>query len=293
MAINWDNVASSIKEDVFGEKKTNQYKQDERFYKLGRNENEVGGALIRFLPDPDGEQLIKMIKINARQGVNNRFCDEWSPTSIGQKDPFNEKFLELWSAGKKEEAKKFGRSIRFITNIKVIKDPLNPENEGKIFLFEMSETLANKIKDAMMPSEEEMALGTEPKRVYDPVKGNSFMLKIKKGTNKIFTYEDSKFVETQDGIYDSYDEAEKDIEKNAYRLSEFLEPSFYKSYDELLDCLKWYTGEKDKQNADADADANAEDEAPFEVEETPQPKKTKKVTAETPDDDLDALLEDL
>ena len=308
----WENLAKNIQEDALEDKKTSGYEEDSRFYKLSRDKNNNGGALIRFIPSADGVPFIRMIRINADKGANNRFCKDWSPQSIGQDDPFNEKFLELWREGKKEEAKKFGRQERYIANIKVLKDPANPENEGKIFLLDMSKTLFAKIKAALKPSEDEMAIDPDlkPKKVFNPLKGNSFLLKIKEGENKFLTFADSKFAEKEDAIYDSEAEAEKDIKENAYTLKEWMEEDFYKSYDELKDCLNWFMGiekEASKSNEgtktpetpetpetdEIDTGLSLSEEAP---KEAPAPKKEPEPEPSPKADDLDDLdaeLDDL
>jgi len=294
-AFDWENLAKGLQEDALTDKKSG-YEEDSRFYKLSRDKNDNGGALIRFIPSSDNVPFIKMIRINAEKGANNRFCKDWSPQSIGKSDPFNEMFVKLWKEGRKEEAKKFGRQERYITNIKVIKDPANPENEGKIFLFDMSKTLFDKIKQAVKPSEDEIALGAEPKKVFDPVQGNSFLLKIKKGANGFLTYEDSKFAEKIDGIYDSEEEALKDIKENAYTLKDWLQLDFYKSYNELKECLDWFMGIENKEEPKEELKEEVKEEPKEEVKEEPkeevkEPEKT--VDSEIDDDDLDALLDEI
>jgi len=307
---NWDNLAKKLQKDALSDGKK-VYETDERFYKLARNENDTGGALIRFLPDPEGVMFLKMIKINANGGKGKRFCNEWSPLTIGKPDPFNERFSEEWNKNNKEEAKRFGRSIRYVTNIKVIKDPANPDNDGKIFLLDMSQTIFEKVKAAAQPAPDEIALGTEPKQVYNPVTGNSFLYKVKRGSNNFITYEDSKFQEQESSIYKTADEYEKDINDSGYILNEFLKPDFYKTYEELKDCLDWFTGEKDEKQAqnnlkqgkkDADDAFGAEpmkvtdtkdtkdtNDIPFDMDE---PEETK-ITEPNDTDDLDSLLDEL
>ena len=290
----WDSLAEKIQDDSLQDNKKG-YQEDERFYKLAKDKNGNGGALIRFVPDKDGIPFIKMIKINADGGVNNRFCKDWSPQSIGLPDPFNEMFVKLWKEGKKEEAKKFGRTIRYISNIKVIKDPANPDNEGKFFLLDMSQSLFDKVKKAVQPTEDELALGAEPKQVFNPVQGNSFLLKIKLGSNGIYTYEDSKFNEKVDGIYDTEEEAMEDIKKNAYSLKEFLEPSFYKSYDELKQCLNWFMGIENPPETKVTTEDVEKVVEPGKVEkvEKEKPKETKETKDVDLDDDLEDLLNDI
>ena len=130
MDFSWDAMAGNLEPDAFNEKKTYD-DVDTRFWKLGRNENGDGGAIVRFVPDSEGVPFVKMVKINARTKKKGFFVNDWSPQSIKLACPFNDEFSKMWDAGDKDTAKTLGRQFRFITNIKVIKDPANPENEGR------------------------------------------------------------------------------------------------------------------------------------------------------------------
>ena len=288
----WDALSKNLNENALtdGNKKT--YSVDERFYKLSKDENGNGGALIRFLPDAEDIPFVKMTAINAQQGKGKPFISEWSPQTIGKPDPINERFSELWQAGHKEEAKKYGRKFRFLANIKVIKDPANADNEGKVFLFDMSPTLFEKIKNAASPSESELALGGEPKEVFNPITGNSFLLKTKVGATGFPTFEDSKFADKIDGIYKTDAEAEKDITANSYSLGEFLKPESFLSYEELKQKLDWFDGVKANET---EVPTAAEVDNSVKEELTPVPTKEAPKATEVveTDEDLDDLLDDL
>jgi hypothetical protein len=156
----------------------------------------------------------------------------------------------------------------------------------------MSKSLFDKVIKAVNPTEDEIALGAEPKQVFNPIEGNSFLLKIKLGANGIYTYEDSKFNEKVDGIYENEEEAMEDIKKNAYSLKEFLEPSFYKSYDELKECLNWFMGIEKGSETETETKTETEDTVESKPEK-PKKVKTKKVEDEPKEVDLDEDLEDL
>lgn len=307
MDFNWDNMAGNLQDNAFGEKKQYDNEVDTRFWKLARDENDNGGAVIRFLPDADVVPFVAMTKINARTKKKGFFVSEWSPTTIGLKCPFNEKFSELWNAGDKETAKTLGRGQRYITNIKVMKDPANPENEGKIFLYDMSQTMIDMLKGVMIQTDAMKALDEEPVAVFDPMKGNNFILKVKRGSNDIITYGDSKFSDKVTSIYDSEEAAEADIVANTHSLKAFLDPSNFKSYEELSDLRDKFLkiGKYSTDAATGDtaptAEAKPETEATPEAE-APAPAETPKAEAETPktetpaassDDELDDLLADL
>jgi hypothetical protein len=297
--MDFDNILNNlIQDNPFGDKGYTK-EEDTRFWKLSRDENNVGAAIIRFLPDPEGVPFVRMQKIAANKGKGQYFVDEWSPATIGMRDPFQEKFSELWKKGEKEKAKQLGRKFRYITNIKVIKDPANPENEGKIFLFDMSQTLMDKIKGAMVLTESQIALGETPIQVYNPIKGQNFIIKAKMGSNKIITYEDSKFTGKEEAIYSSAEEAEKDIKENAYKLSEFLQPEFFLSYEELKAKLTKFLDEDeqvpDETQTTETSPAVETIDTGLNLKADSKPETAKMTETKAPEaaDDLDSLLAEL
>ena len=219
------------------EKKT--YESDSRFYSLKKDEKGEGVAVIRFLPSEIHENgsmsTMKVVyRYNVRALTSKRFIAEWSPSTIGESDPIQEKWAKLWNEGKKEESKRFARSTRYIANIKVIKDPKAPENEGKIFLLDMSKTLGEKVKAIINPPESERALGVEPKNLFNPLQGGfNFMLVAKVGSNGFTNYDSSSVAPESTSIYASKEEAIKDISENCYKLSDWDKKEAYKTYDEL------------------------------------------------------------
>lgn len=241
-AFNFDAMKQAVGIDPFAQE-TNKYGKDERFYVLSKDKNGNGAALIRFLPDSERSMIQKLFKVNTTVTKNDkkRFVSEFSPSTIGQPCPFQEEWQRLWNAGDKDGAKMFGRGIRYIVNIKVIKDPANPENEGKIFLYEMSGAMKDKIQAAVDPSEQDRALGAVPKELFNPLRGNSFRLVAKKGANGQINYDSSEVINEVTSIYNSVEEALEEIKTKTYRLSDLVKPEAFMPYQELKNKLKWVT----------------------------------------------------
>ena len=269
-AFNFDNLMNANNNKNPFDDNSKSFARDERFYVLSKDENGSGSALIAFLPDKSKHFIQRVYKINATVIKNGkkRFCAEYSPSTIGLPDPFQEEWARRYNSGDKEGARQFGRTVRFITNIKVIKDPANPENEGKIFLYDMSQSMASKIQKALSPSEADFQLGEERMEVYNPLCGFIFTLKCARGANGIPSYDASSFKPMGTGktIYGSYtndDEkmevlkkAVADIKENTYDLGEFLKPETYLSYDELKKKFDYVTF------ADAGTSAHVEQATP-------------------------------
>ena len=237
-SFDFDNLATNPA-DAFGEKKTDG--ADNRFYKLKRDENGNGAAIIRFLPDPSMKLLQQVYRINCnnQKGNDRRWVSELSPQNINQPDPFHKMWADLWQAGKKEEARKFARQTRYYANILVVKDPANPDNEGKVFLLDMSQSLKQMLENAMFPSDADRALGAEPKALFNPLQGHNFKLVSAKESTGFLGYSKSSVVDQVSSVFDSKEEAVKFIQENCYPLDDFLKPEAYKSYEELQQKLDY------------------------------------------------------
>lgn len=300
----FDSMVAELGADPFEEVSNKKYAKDERFYTLGKDKEGNGAAIIRFMPDSERGMIQQMYKINSNVVHNGqkRFVSEFSPQTIGQPCPFQEKWQELWNSGDKDGAKQFSRSVRFVTNIKILRDPANPENEGKIFLFEMSNSMRDRIRAAVDPSQKDRDLGAKPKELFNPLRGNSFKLACKKGANGQITYDPSEIISDVTSIYDSAEEAIADIKANSHKLSDLLKPESFLSYAELQEKLKWVTFQEQKSapiqvQEGLKAEVNEGAVKTPEVNEsvsTPETPKTDKTTVESKKaDSLDDLLNGL
>jgi hypothetical protein len=241
-AFNFSALKEELGIDPFAQQNTS-YAKDERFFVLTKDKDGNGASLIRLLPDSEKGMIQKLFKINTTITKNEkrRFVSEFSPSTIGQPCPFQEKWQELWNSGDKEGAKVYGRGVRYVTNIKILKDPANPENEGKIFMYEMSGAMKDKIQNAVDPSQQDMELGAQPKELFNPLNGNSFRLVAKRGANGQINYESSEVVNDMTSIYDTVEDALEDIKNNTFLLSDLIKPEAFMSYEDLQKKEKWVT----------------------------------------------------
>jgi len=227
---------------------------DERVWKPDVDKSGNGYAVIRFLPPPEGEDL-PFVKIYSHgfQGPGGWYIEN-SLTTLNQKDPVSEYNTQLWNNGTdigKEQARKQKRKLTYISNIYVVKDPANPENEGKVFLFKYGKKIFDKIKEAMQPEfEDETAI--DP---FDFWKGANFKMKIKNVAG-YRNYDSSEF-DRQSSLLDD-DDALEGIWKKQYSLAEFLSPSEFKTYDELKKRLNSVLG--NKTSSRIDDEVNDEDD---------------------------------
>lgn len=226
---------------------------DDRVWKLDVDKSGNGYAVIRFLPAPEGEDL-PFVKVysHAFQGPGGWLIDNCL-TSMNQKCPVCEHNSGLWNNGTdagKEVARKQKRKLTYVSNIYVVKDPANPENEGKVFLFKYGKKIFDKLTEAMQPEfEDEEAI--DP---FDFWQGANFKLKAKNVAG-YRNYDSSEF--SKSGALLDDDDALEAIWKKQYSLSEFVSPDQFKTYEELKARLHSVLGTK---NVSIDEEVADEDE---------------------------------
>ena len=213
---------------------------DERLWKLECDKGGNGYAVVRFLPAPNGEDLpfVKLYS-HAFQGPGGWYIEN-SLTTMGQKDPVSEYNSMLWNNGTdagKELARKQKRKLTYIANIYVVKDPANPENEGKVFLYKFGKKIFDKLTTAMQPEfEDEEAI--DP---FDFWQGANFKLKAKNVAG-YRNYDSSEFARSSALLDD--DDAMEGIWKKQYSLSELVANDQFKTYDELKKRMDYVLGNK-------------------------------------------------
>ena len=261
--------------------KTKDYK-DDRFWRPEQDKSGNGFAIIRFLPPVDGEE-VPWVKVynHAFQGTGGWYIEN-SLTTLGQKDPVSEMNNQLWNSGlesDKDLARQRKRKLTYIANIYVVSDPANPQNEGKVFLYKFGTKIFEKIQEAMKPEFND----EEPINPFDFWKGANFRIKIRK-VGGYTNYDKSEF-DSQTVLFDDDSKLEK-IWKSQHALTPFIEPSNFKTYDELKSRLNEILG-GDIRGV-APISKTAEDFSDDLVERKPQ-LKSKKPAEEDVDEETDAL----
>ena len=240
---------------------TNGASGDDRLWKLDVDKSGNGYAVIRFLPAPDGEDLpfVKLYS-HAFQGPGGWYIEN-SLTTLGQKDPVSEYNTQLWNNGTdqgKDTARKQKRKLTYISNIYVVKDPANPENEGKVFLYKYGKKIFDKLTAAMQPEfEDEEAI--DP---FDFWQGANFKLKAKNVAG-YRNYDSSEFTAVTPLLDD--DDALEALWKKESSLQEFVGNDQFKSYEDLKKRLGYVLGNKntvreDVETVDEDNDRGSVEE---------------------------------
>lgn len=212
--------------------KLNQPQQngrDERLWSCQTDKAGNGYAVIRFLPAPAGEDVpFVRLFTHGFKGPGGWYIEN-SLTTIGQQDPIAEHNTRLWNSGieaDKETVRKQKRQLNYYSNIYVVKDPANPANEGKVFLFRYGKKIFDKLNDLMNPQFED----EQPVNPFDLWSGANFKLKIRK-VDGYANYDKSEF-DSSAPLNDNDEELER-IWKSQYSLKELLDPKNFRTYDEL------------------------------------------------------------
>ena len=206
-----------------------QSNKDDRFWQPEVDKVGNGYAVIRFLPAPQGED-VPFVRIwdHAFQGPGGWYIEK-SLTTLGEKDPVSEYNSQLWNSGvdaNKDLVRKQKRRLYFVSNIYVVSDPSNPENEGKVFLYRYGKKIFDKLNEAMNPAFQDET----PVNPFDFWEGADFKLKIRK-VEGYRNYDKSEF-SAQAALLQDDDKLEE-IWKTQYSLQEFVNRDQFKSYDEL------------------------------------------------------------
>ena len=215
--------------------------EDERIWKPTVDDNGNGFAVIRFLPAAEGQELPWVRYFDHFfKGPTGQWYIEKSLTTMNQNDPVSEYNSRLWNSGHdedKETARKQKRRLHYVSNILVVSDPSNPANEGKVFLYDFGKKIFDKIMDVMQPQ----FPGEEPINPFDFWNGADFQLKIRNVAG-YRNYDKSEFKSTS-GLFDG-DETKLEATYNQlHELQEFVDPTNYKTYDELKSRLEVVLGE--------------------------------------------------
>lgn len=246
---------------------------DDRFWTPTVDKAGNGYAVIRFLP-PSSDEDVPFIRLydHGFQGPTGLWYIENSLTTIGKPDPVSEYNSKLWNTGlesDKETARKQKRRLHFISNIYVISDSGNPDNEGKVFLYKYGKKIFDKLNEAMNPQFED----EEAVNPFDMWQGANFKLKIRQ-VDGYRNYDRSEFDES--GPLKDDDEQLEKIWKKQHSLKEFVDVSNFKTYEQLQEKLTRVLNLENQPSK----------KVAYEKEETPElPKASYKDTNISDDDD--------
>lgn len=231
---------------------------DKLYWKPTRDKAGNAQAIIRFLPGLEGEEPFVKTWDHGFKGPSGKWYIEKSLRTIGKDDPVSQLNSKLWNSGNdkdKEQARAQKQRLKFVSNIYVINDQNNPENNGKVFLFAYGKKIFDKLNDAMNP---EFDTDT-PVNPFDMWEGANFRLVVR--TEGPFPNYDKSRFEDSAPLNDDDGQLEA-IYNLQHSLKEIIDPSKFKSYEELDAKLKLVLGSTSTVSS---RDEDEEDDGRFNV----------------------------
>ena len=306
--------------------------RDERFYIPSQDAEGKINVKVRLLPsyikDEDGDpiSLESYAKVKYHNISNCGKEKRWMGKtlcrrSIGKECPICDHGWDIYNEMKdedKEKALKLGRKWwsqeKIITNIQVLEDKENPENEGKIFLFEMGIQIYNNIK-AQMTCEENKTIDDRDFYKVDKEAvqfdawdlDESFVLQLSRTAGeksadgkswKDFPVWSKTRLLTEDAPEEV--ENQEELVEKAYSLVEFKDEAHYPTLEETESKLKFLTYQEDEDDSKeknlAESDEEEEEEEKPKSKVKKESKKKEEPKEEVEDDsltDLSSFMDEL
>nr|CAI3971080.1 single strand DNA binding protein [Ochrobactrum phage ORM_20] len=234
----------------------------DRFLSIGIDKVGVAYCRGRFMPAPSGEKLtmVTQEKFNFKNADGTK---EYYALSLRNlPDPENpskrladpvQKYLDvLWKAEEKDLYTKRKKKAATYLNFYVIEDKVNPENNGKVFLWRIPFAVKKKIELALKPEVDKYDPSRTPKAfnpfdLFGEAGGRDFIIRIKDSEGKN-DYSDSHFMENSTPFLDADGEGEeaKAAYEACHSLFHFVDPARHKTREELITQLIDVLGPNDK-----------------------------------------------
>jgi hypothetical protein len=240
-------------------KKRNNNDQEETYYPE-RDKNGNGSCIIRFLPGLDSEDnpyFVERFQHGFRH--NNKWFIEFCPTTIDKECPVCEDNFDIvdeygsWDECPPDVQKILRARSRTngyragnYCNILVIKDPANPENEGKVHLFKFGKAILNDILDMAQPVDNGLGETPEPVDVFDLMEGANYKFIINK-KDGMANYSKSEFEKPSKC-------PDFDLESQ-HPLLPLVDEKLFKSYDELSERFQNVVKRRNKKVTETAEDA--------------------------------------
>lgn len=226
--------------------------RDERIWKPKFNKDKgKGTAIVRFLIPKEGDPFVE-VKTYSFSGPGGNFYD-LARCTIGEEDPVQIAAINMFRKAKaegdeelKKSAKKFLPRSVYYANVYVIKDEENPENEGKVMIYEFGRQIFGFIEKLLKPEFDDV----DPSDPFDYWEGRTFKIRMvgreipdNRTGKKVLVpnYENSEF-DPISAFMDGDEEKIEAIYEQTHDLSSFVDPSKFKSFDEVAAQFRKVTG---------------------------------------------------
>jgi hypothetical protein len=200
-------------------------KDSDGYYQPFIDKSGNGSAILRFLDPLPGEDFPFVQLFNHAFQVDGKWFIENCPSTLKRPCPVCDSNAVLWKAGKTDVVSQRKRKLYYISNVLVVCDPKQPENDGQVMLYKYGVKIFGKIKDAIDPQFQD----TLPMDPFDCYEGANFRLRITQ-KNGFRDYDKSNFDEPSE--IGNEDVIASVLDKRR-SLAEIVAPHQFKSYQEL------------------------------------------------------------
>jgi hypothetical protein len=179
-----------------------------------------------------------------KSNVNNNIVSVLCPNTYGEKCPIDEYRSKIYNSKDSsgiERIKPIKRNENWLANVYVIKDPTNPENQGKVKILRYGKQLAKIIENAINGDDAD-EFGS---KIFDLGEGGcSLKIKVEKNEGGYATYVASKFMspskiedlEDADEIYGSINELDSIFDHKSYdEIKKLFNTHFLGEIEEVSD----------------------------------------------------------
>lgn len=234
------------------EQQNTSYQKDERIWKPKFNKDKgKGKCVVRFLPANDGDPFVELMTYSFN-GPGGNFYGNARQT-IGEDDPVQIASINMFKKAKHEEDKdlknkalKFLPKRNYYANVYIVKDEEEPDNEGKVFIYQFGPAIYKKLKEKIQPEFDD----EEPMDPFDLWDGADFIIRMvaneipdsKTGKKIVVPNYDKSEFESPSEFMDGDEEKLEEIVDKTYDLSEFIDPAKFDSFEKAAERFKTVTG---------------------------------------------------
>lgn len=281
---NWEDL-SKPKED--NDRRKNM---QDVYWSYTFDKDESAYVTLRLLPDAEGSVATEDVWYFWTNPVNNRKYNAKCRDCLGLRDdPMTIYKNSLWNQDNVNRQKgimtSFGpdsgikKTIRYATNVYIINDNTNPENNGKVFLWNMPKSLydmvlmkSGTVNNASMFGEDD-EVPSEKINPFDPFEGGANLLlqvhrKKNTGSRNNIDYSLTKFGKRKP-LFDDEEQIIELIDTKTHLLSEINSEKNIPSVDNLTRKLDYALGRKSAPTAPVSAPSQKFDDTPV-VPSVPQ-----------------------
>lgn len=263
---------------------------DNKEWKLTLDTAGNGSAVIRFLPgkSPDDLPFVKLVNHGFKIG-NKWYIENCTSTHNDYDSCPVCKYIsenDLYNTDNNMYGK-LKRKTSFWANILVVKDPSNPQNEGKVFKYRFGQKIMDKI-NAMAIVDVEM--GETPVDVFCAFEGANFIMKVKK-VSGFSNYDDCRFQNTSKIPGIDKEEFQKQLIEDMVDINDMIASDKFNSFEKNDESFKRIMGTSAISSTVANA-AKAADAIDDELEAfNAEMDNYTESTSKNDSDDIDDLLE--